>query len=524
MRQFYFLAILILISACAQVTPLTGGEKDGYAPAIDSAKTTPYNGQLNFDEDEIQMKFKEFIKLKNPNDNILITPQQTNAPIITSKNKKLSILFQDELIENTTYTITFNGAIQDITESNDSVFQYVFSTGNYIDSLTIQGKVTDAFKNQGEDGMLVGLYPFERHIEFDSIPFKIKPTYLVQTTVDGTFEMNYLKNGTYYLFAFDDRNKNLLLDPSEKRAFLEERLLELYEPVEDILLKSYKPINDECKIEDVEFSFPGSLEFILSNPADSFSVSSDVILLQEETGADDSLIFWLDENPKSKMEFITYLNGEQDTLKPIYKNIPDKIEDVKIKSEHNVIKAKLLPNEDLKFSFSEPINKVDQSKIHVFDKDSNEVEIPEIISLVKDLSFATAGTSIYEVVLDSGAMTSVYDRVNDTEIKVKFENYQEEYYATLFLNVDTVFSEPVIVQLINKNGLVVEEQIFNQKMTFEKLLPGDYQLRLIFDVDNNGEWSPGKLSEAKVPENVIYYSGLVNIKAKWEKEVEWNFK
>ncbi|OIQ26181.1 MAG: hypothetical protein BM555_06515 [Crocinitomix sp. MedPE-SWsnd] len=524
MRHFYFLAILILITACAQVTPLTGGDKDGYAPAIDSAKTTPYSGQLNFEGDEIQMKFKEFIKLKNPNDNILITPQQTNAPLITSKNKKLSILFQDELIENTTYTITFNGAVQDITESNDSVFQYVFSTGDYIDSLTIQGKVTDAFKNQGEDGMLVGLYPYERSIEFDSVPFKVKPTYLVQTSSGGTFEMNYLKDGTYYMFAFDDRNKNLLLDPTEKRAFLEGQLLELYEPIKDVSLKSYKPQNDECKIEDVEFSFPGSLEIILSNPADSFSVKSDILLLQEDTGADDSLIFWLDENPKSKMKFFTYLNGKRDTLKPIYKNIPDKVEDVKIKSEHNVVKAKLLPNEDLKFTFSEPVNKVDKSMIRVFDKDSNVVEMPEIIANVKELSFATAGTSIYEVVLDSGAVTSVFDRVNDSEIKVKFENYEEEYYATLFLNVDTSFFEQVIVELINKKGIVVEEQIFKQKMTFEKLLPGDYQLRLIFDVDNNGQWSPGKLSEAKVPENVIYYSGLVNIKAKWEKEVEWNFK
>ena len=96
MKSLYFLAILILISACAQVTPLTGGPKDTHAPRIDSAKTNPYNGQLNFDGSEIQMKFKEYIKLKNPNDNILITPQQTVAPIITSKNKKLSIVFQEE--------------------------------------------------------------------------------------------------------------------------------------------------------------------------------------------------------------------------------------------------------------------------------------------------------------------------------------------------------------------------------------------------------------------------------------------
>ena len=169
------------------MTPLTGGPRDKNAPAIDSAKTTPYNGQINFSGNEIKMKFDEYIRLNKPNDNIIVLPQMEVAPTITAKNKKLSILFNEPLQENTTYTITFNGAVQDITEKNDSVFQYVFSTGDYIDSLSVRGVVKDAFTNKPVKGALVGLYPKDLEANFDSIPLKFRPTYLGQTNEGGRF-------------------------------------------------------------------------------------------------------------------------------------------------------------------------------------------------------------------------------------------------------------------------------------------------------------------------------------------------
>ena len=58
-------------------------------------------------------------------------------------------------------------------------------------------------------------------------------------------------------------------------------------------------------------------------------------------------------------------------------------------------------------------------------------------------------------------------------------------------------------------------------MIFGDLVPGDYQLRLIFDVDNNGEWTSGSLSEAREPEKLIYNSEMIKVKSKWEKEVDW---
>lgn len=510
--------------ACAQITPLTGGPKDEYAPAIDSAKTTPYNGQLNYRDNEIRMKFDEYIKLNKPQDNIIIIPQQENDPDFYVKNKKLRITLNDDLMENTTYTITFNGAVQDINERNDSVFQYVFSTGDYIDSLSVRGIVRDAFTNKPEKQMLVGLYPKSYEAHFDSIPFKFKPMYLGQTEANGKFELNYLKDGIYYLFVIDDKNRNLKYDVGEKIGYLpEQSFLLRADSIEYFEIKTFREESMECEIEDVRFNFPGKLEVILSNPTDSIYITSTMDLMQEETGKKDSLVYWLKESPQKKTRFFVELFDEKDTLKPIYEGVPEKLESVLLKAEHNIVSGKIMPEQNLTITFSEPVGKVNMEAITFFDVDSNVVEIDTFEINIRQLIFPTNGTTAHEIRIDSAAVFSVFERPNKTKLNLTFDTETEDYYGTLIVSVDTLFNEPVIVHLLDKDGEVVDTSEFSKKMTFEKLLPGDYQLRLIFDVDNNGQWSSGILSEAKQPESVIYNDELIKVKSKWEKEIDWKF-
>jgi hypothetical protein len=507
------------------VTPLTGGPDDSYAPAIDSAKTYPSNGQLNFSGNVIDMRFNEFIKLNNANDNIIIIPQQTNAPEFYTKNKRLRITLNDEMLENTTYTITFNGAIQDITERNDSVFQYVFSTGNYIDSIEIQGFVKDAFANKGVDQMLVGLYPKSLEAHFDSIPFKYKPMYLGQTDGQGKFKLNYLKDGTYYIFAIDDKNKNLLYDKGEAIGFIPEKSFLLTADEANVfLMRSFTEESDICEVEDVRFTFPGKLEVILTNPTDSIEITSTLNLMQEETGSKDSLVYWLAESPQKKTRFFLNLLGDKDTLKPIYEDVPEKIETVKLKHEQNVLGGKLLPKENLILTFSEPVKNVDMEGVRFLDVDSNVVIIEDYEINIRELVFPTFGTSAHEIIIDSGAVISVFDRATEKEINITFDNEEEDYYGTLIVSVDTSFNDPVIVHLLDKKGEVVDTMDFSPNMRFEKLLPGDYQLRLIFDMDNSGDWTSGSLAEGRLAEEVIYNGEMVQVKSKWEKEIDWKFK
>ena len=523
-RIISFISIIAIAVSCAQISVLTGGGKDMAAPEIDSAKTYPFNGQTNFDQSEINIKFNEFIALSNPKDNIIITPQMVNAPTITAKNKRLKIVFNEELKENTTYSISFNRAVTDITEKNDSIFQFVFSTGDYIDSLSIQGNVSDGFTNVGDGDFLMALYPVSDTVAFDSIAYRLKPTYIGQTSESGDFRLNYLKEGEYYLFAIEDKNRNLKLDNDEKRAFLQTEPIKVDSAITGVELKSYRQKREECKLLDKRFTYPGKMELIFSAVPDTFQMTSTMELLKEDTDSEDSLIYWLASNPQSKMRFYTELNGEKDTLKPLYKGTPDKDASRSLKTTNNVSKGKLLPEEYLEITFSEPIGSFDSAGVKLFNADSVQISCEKEIVNLRTLRFLHPFEGEFEVLIDSLAVTSFYGNQNEEKTRISFENHAEDYYGTLIINLDSMVQQTVLVELINDKGEVVKTADYASQMTFEELAPLSYQLRLIFDENEDGKWTAGSLKEGRIPERVIYYSGSIQVKSRWEKEVDWSIK
>ena len=84
----------------------------------------------------------------------------------------------------------------------------------------------------------------------------------------------------------------------------------------------------------------------------------------------------------------------------------------------------------------------------------------------------------------------------------------------------------VVVQLTNENGKVLKEEIIKQKqeVMFEHLMPAKYKLRAILDADGNGKWSTGNYHRHALPETVIDYKDLLEIKAGWDIDLEeaWN--
>lgn len=513
---------LLLMADCAQINPLVGGPDDSYSPSIDSSGTYPLNGQINFGGNQVVIKFNEFIVLNNPKENIIITPQFNIPADVDAKNKKLTISFNEPLAENTTYTISFNHAVQDITEKNDSVFQYVFSTGNYIDSLSISGRITDAFTNQPNEGYLVGLYRVETEYQFDSIPFKDRPIYIAQSNKSGQFRMNYLKAGEYFIFAIQDQNKNLKLDGTERRSFLMSERITVGEKNEIIELQSFKPESGEAKVTAVKFDYPGRLEFIMSNEPDSFAVNSSIDLIQENTEKKDSLVYWLSKNPESKMNFVVNINQKLDTLKPLYKGLPTGKDVTVLNFTDNLQAGKLLPNERFKITVSEPVDSINPAGIHFMTADSVEVEaIGYTVENVRTIRFDSLSSAVALVRIDSGAVSSRFNHINAKPHWVSLKVLEPDYYGTLILNMDTLFQQAVFVDLLDEKNKVIRSVPFSKQLIFTEIIPGKYQVRIIFDDNGDGKWTTGSLIEKRSPEKVIYNKELIDVKSKWEKEVDW---
>jgi hypothetical protein len=96
-------------------------------------------------------------------------------------------------------------------------FDLVFSTGDYVDSLTLRGRVINAFDNKPDkDGLYVMLYSKFQ----DSIPRKQLPDYISKANEEGWFTLSHVKSDSFMIFALKDLNQNYLFDqPSEAIAF-----------------------------------------------------------------------------------------------------------------------------------------------------------------------------------------------------------------------------------------------------------------------------------------------------------------
>ncbi|MFB0925536.1 MAG: Ig-like domain-containing protein [Vicingaceae bacterium] len=219
-KTLSYLAMMLILVSCAQIRPLTGGEKDETAPK--ELVSTPINGATNFIEKTIVVEFDEFIKLTNVTSQLIVSPLMETPPVIMVKGKKLVIKLQSDLSENTTYSLNFGNAITDITESNIFPnYKYVFSTGPIIDSLSYSGTVLNAFDLSKKESIYVLLYDqFE-----DSIPLKELPRYVALTDEEGKYSITNIAQGEYKFFAIKDINNNYLFDlPNEEIAFMDETI------------------------------------------------------------------------------------------------------------------------------------------------------------------------------------------------------------------------------------------------------------------------------------------------------------
>jgi hypothetical protein len=177
MKKLFILLPSILLLQCARQSQPAGGPQDKQPPELQTS--TPENGQKNFKGKIIELTFDEGVKLKDPQEEIIITPSVGSKTKFIAKKNKVIITPENNWKDSTTYSIAFRGGIQDLNESNPAEdLHLAFSTGPTIDSLNISGTVSEIFKDKIPEKISVALYQSDT---FDI--FKHKPTYFSKTKI-----------------------------------------------------------------------------------------------------------------------------------------------------------------------------------------------------------------------------------------------------------------------------------------------------------------------------------------------------
>lgn len=225
----------LVLPGCANIIPPSGGPRDTLPPMLLDA--APPDSARGFNNNEIVFTFDEYVDIQNVQQNLIVSPTPKIFPVVTNKLRTITVRLKDTLEPNTTYSLNFGKAIKDVNEGNVAKdFTYIFSTGNYIDSLTLAGRVILAETGKTDSTMIAMLHVSPR----DSAVITDNPRYITRLDSSGRFLFRNLPAGTFYLYAIKDESTlRRYLKESQLFAFAEEPVV-VSQETEPVLLYAYQ--------------------------------------------------------------------------------------------------------------------------------------------------------------------------------------------------------------------------------------------------------------------------------------------
>lgn len=522
----YIVALFLLISiGCAKRGSITGGLKDTLAPVL--KMSSPKNFNTNFKGRAIKLVFDENIKLQNINKQLVISPPMKYEPIISPQtaSKFINIKIIDTLQENTTYSFNFGQSIADNNEGNPyNQFKYVFSTGNYIDSLALGGRIKDALEKEAESFISVMLYEINDSFK-DSIIYTNPPRYITNT-LDSlkTFRLENLKAGKYLLVALKDKNNNNKFNPKEEKiGFIKEYItipndtvfeLELFQEINPF--KSFKPT--QVSGNRLFLGYEGEMAAAKHKPEITLKNKGEILpSIVTRLPKKDSLQIWY--KPIKTDSLTVAVNKDKYSANYLLKIKNQKKDSLTF----NAITPGILNFRDrFAIESSIPLTNLDNSKIKLINKDSTAVAFTTEYDTFNQklfIDFKTVPVEKYTFTILPGALTDFYGNTNDT-LSYNIQTKELEDYGNLKVKLENVKQFPVIVELTDAKGDVVASEYTenNPIINFNLLNPAIYSLRIIYDENKNKTYDPGNYLEKRYSEQVVYFSKEIDIRSNWDIE------
>lgn len=515
---FLFVFLICLTFSCAKTGRPDGGPKDENAPLFVTAKP-PYES-TNFNKKEIKLNFDEYIVLKELNKQLVVSPPMKNPPLITPQgtpSEFLKIEIIDTLKLNTTYIFNFGNAIQDNNEGNQlENFKYVFSTGDYIDSLTTFGSVKDAKLLETPRSVNVLMYRIDSTFN-DSIIYKRKPDYVTSTLDTTNYTFTNLRKGKYLLLALKEPLNDYIFNPKTDKIGVYKNYIQL--PKDSILenplvlFKEEQPFEfaraKETKKGKIEFGFYGDPKAmkvrLLSKTPEQFK---SIAKFDTEK---DTLNYWFTPLETDSLNFTV-------TNKEFIDTITVRLRKKKIDSL--IVTASTSNILDLRDTFfirsNTPIVKIDTTKINLFDKDTLAVNYTINRSKTENkiaVIFDKKPKNNYKLLMYKNALIDIFEVATDSTTYA-FKTNEIEDYGRITIKVENLKSKNVIIELLSgKNQDKLIERRFitsSSQLVFDLLKPMKYTVRAIIDENKNNKWDTGNYLKKQMPEKIIYHEAINN--------------
>ena len=523
------IAISLVIINCANRGTPTGGDKDEIPPVI--TKSSPDNYSTNFNSKEIKIYFDEYIKIKDLQRNLIISPPMDPEPEITplgTASKYITIKIHDTLSPNTTYAFNFGESIIDNNESNPYPFyRYVLSTGDYIDSLSVSGTISDALKRTPEEFVTVMLYEVDSSFT-DSIIYQKKPKYITNTLDStSTFRLDNLKGGKYLMVALKDENNNYTFEQKLDKIGFVDNFIDI--PTDSVfnieLFKEhidFKPTRPQLiSGQKIGFGYEGTNEGMKIKLLSSTPEDLESVITKDQKR--DTLFYWF--KPKMEVDSMLFEISNTNFRDTLTVRIKDQIKDSLVIKP--LLSGVLSFTSDIEIEGSIPFNAIDEDQISFIDKDSVAVSYSTTLDTLNNryrFHFEKTESNSYNMKFLPGAFTDFFENTNDTiNYSLRTRSYAD--YGNVRITLQNAVY-PVIVQLVDQNENV-EMELYSTKpetLDFNNVSPNKYFLRVIFDVNGNGKYDPGIYLNKAQAERVSYFPDILDVRASWNLIQEFILK
>ena len=564
---------LLLLCRCANPVTPEGGPKDVTPPK--ATDCDPPALTTHFHKKDIRITFNKYIQLKDQHNQINIAPPLLPHTDIRLRGKSIFIKLADTLKSNTTYSINFGEAISDLTENNIlHDFTYTFSTGSYIDSLSLSGRILNAFDQVPQKDVIAMLYINENDtLPLDSLPFHVKPYYMAKTNENGDFIFRNLRDVPFLLFALKDMNGDYIFNlPNEKIAFCDSLVKGIYvKPPSPETLKKDSAAKRDTLLHKKDTSVikkqttPGyTLNLFEESDSIQKILKADMInedqvgiyyrfptikpefipmnipdipgwMIPEFNVTRDSVFLWLKNTGKDSLYLRLVDKGKTlDTarINLLKKSLKKKKTD---KGTASLVKLKLSTNMpdgrlnqfkiDPVIIFSYPLSGQNLIRILLVDgKDTINPKLAFTDSVKRKLrvSYKWKEDRPYRLIIPDSVFRSINGHSNDSLV-VSFRTHSLRDFGSIQMTISIKYPSDYLIQLLDEKENVLERKIISAsgKVKFDYLSPGKYKIKAILDRNRNGRWDTGKFSKKIQPEKVQYFQKIIEVRANWDIDESW---
>jgi len=415
----------------------------------------PKDSSTNIQPKEILIAFNEYITATELQNNFIIAPSIKTTPLIDAKLNTLRIRINDTLAANTTYSLQFGAAIRDVNESN------IAKDFTYVFST---GKQIDTGTLYGkvqmaETGAIDSTLIVVLHpINNDTAIFKKAPIYYTRINGKGKFSFKFLPPVPYNIFVLPNDYTKKYDDSTKLFAFLPQ-------PVQAGVTKD----------------------------------SQYLYVFQAAKKIEKKKIVAVNNNKKAikvGLQYAKFLDNEgQDLLQPF------------------------------KLGFNTPVVLNDSFPIVLCDTLNNKIAgyTVSLDSTRQSLSinYPWEEKTKFHLIIPAKSITDTLNKTIEKADTLSFKTKAEASYANMIVRFVGLqkFKNPVLLLTQDEKIKYSYPLTTNNLLRVAKLLPGEYVVKILEDINLNGKWDNGQYIKKQVlPEVVHLISSNISVKADWENE------